>query len=159
MGFEDSARERLRQLSDIPEFDTQLSLVSIVGDRGVGKSTVASLLSGNSSMFVVGSGSIGTTTTGADMSTVIPALDWADTLSNKIGITINAPAQNLPMFLIDSEGMGVRGAKFDFITTSPPAIIAKMVIWIGTENLQTAKILLDIDTYLTGLDNIVMYGT
>jgi len=90
------------------------------------------------------------------MSTVIPALDWADTLSNKIGITINAPAQNLPMFLIDSEGMGVRGAKFDFITTSPPAIIAKMVIWIGTENLQTAKILLDIDEYLTGLDNIVM---
>ena len=41
-------------MSDVPEFDTQLSLVSIVGDRGVGKSTVASLLSGNSSMFVVG---------------------------------------------------------------------------------------------------------
>ena len=51
--FEDSARERLRQLSDEPDFNTQLSLVSIVGNRGVGKSTVASLLSGNSSMFVV----------------------------------------------------------------------------------------------------------
>lgn len=107
-------------------------------------------------MFVVGSGSIGTTTTGADISTVLPAHDWSDTISEKIGISVNSPSQNLPMFLIDSEGMGVRGAKFDFITTSPPAIIAKMVIWIGTENLQTAKILLDIDSYLKGLDNIVM---
>ena len=107
----------------------------------------------------VGSGSIGTTTTGADISSVMPAKDWAETLSSKIGITINPPSKNLPMFLIDSEGMGVRGATFDFITTSPPAIIAKMVIWIGTENLQTAKILLDIDTYLKGLDNIVMDET
>ena len=30
------------------------------------------------------------------------------------------------MFLIDSEGMGVRGDAFDFITTSPPAVIAKV---------------------------------
>ena len=32
----------------------------------------------------------------------------------------------LPLFLIDSEGMGVRGDAFDFITTSPPAVIAKV---------------------------------
>ena len=32
----------------------------------------------------------------------------------------------LPLFLIDSEGMGVRGEAFDFITTSPPAVIAKV---------------------------------
>ena len=145
-----------RNLLTTPEFNTQLSLVSIVGSRGVGKSTVASLLSGNSSMFVVGSGSIGTTTTGADISTVIPSSDWAATIKDKIGITVNAPAENLPLFLIDSEGMGVRGATFDFITTSPPAVIAKVIIWIGVENLQTAKILEEIQKYLHGLDNIVM---
>ena len=30
------------------------------------------------------------------------------------------------------------------------------MIWIGTENVQTVKILDDIQNYLTGLDNIVM---
>ena len=38
------------------------------------------------------------------------------------------------MFLIDSEGMGVRGDAFDFITTSPPAVIAKVFIQIWTKN-------------------------
>ena len=60
----EEARERLRSLEDSVELNTQLSIVSIVGGRGVGKSTVASLLSGNCSMFTVGSGSVGTTTTG-----------------------------------------------------------------------------------------------
>ena len=60
----DEARERLRSLEESEEMSTQLSIVSIVGGRGVGKSTVASLLSGNSSMFTVGSGSVGTTTIG-----------------------------------------------------------------------------------------------
>ena len=36
------------------------------------------------------------------------------------------PQEILPLFLIDSEGMGVRGDAFDFITTSPPAVIAKV---------------------------------
>ena len=52
--------------------------------------------------------------------------------------------------------MGVRGGTFDFITTSPPAVIAKAIVWIGVENLQTAKILDEIDKYLQGLNNIVM---
>ena len=60
----EEARERLRSLEEVVELNTQLTIVSIVGGRGVGKSTVASLLSGNSSMFTVGSGSVGTTTTG-----------------------------------------------------------------------------------------------
>ena len=61
----EEARERLRSLEESVELNTQLSIVSIVGGRGVGKSTVASLLSGNSSMFTGGSGSVGTTTTGS----------------------------------------------------------------------------------------------
>ena len=51
--FVDASRERFRELQTIPDYNTQLSFVSIVGGRGVGKSTVASLLSGNASMFTV----------------------------------------------------------------------------------------------------------
>ena len=51
--FVDAARERFRDLQTVDEYNTQLSFVSIVGGRGVGKSTVASLLSGNASMFTV----------------------------------------------------------------------------------------------------------
>ena len=51
--FVEKARERFRELQNVPDFNTQLSFVSIVGGRGVGKSTVASLLSGNASMFTV----------------------------------------------------------------------------------------------------------
>ena len=74
----------------------------------------------------VGSGSTGTTTTGADVSTVFPSLDWSKILSSKLGKSISEPSSNFPLFLIDSEGMGVRGDAFDFMTTSPPAIIAKV---------------------------------
>jgi hypothetical protein len=42
-------------------------------------------------------------------------------------LTIPDPDKTYPLFLIDSEGMGVRGDAFDFMTTSPPAIIAKVI--------------------------------
>lgn len=154
--FVEAARDRLRGLQTIPEFNTQLSFVSIVGGRGVGKSTVASLLSGNASMFSAGSASIGTTTTGADLSPIIPSQTWAQIMTQKLGLQVSDPKENYPMFLVDSEGMGIRGEAFDFITTSPPAVIAKTVIWIGTENVQTVKILNDVQKYLNGLDNIVL---
>ena len=121
----EGARERFQLTQNIPEFNKQLTLVSIVGGRGVGKSTVASLLSGNHSMFETGSGSVGTTTTGADMSTIIPTTDYANILGGHLGIALNTN-ETLPLFLIDSEGMGVRGDTFNFITTSPPAVIAKV---------------------------------
>jgi hypothetical protein len=111
----------------VADFNTQLSFVSIVGGRGVGKSTVASLLSGNASLFDVGSASIGTTTTGADLSPIIPAQQWANIISEKLGLHVAEPKENYPMFLVDSEGMGIRGEAFDFITTSPPAVIAKVL--------------------------------
>ena len=90
------------------------------------------------------------------MSTVIPTQDWVDVLSPNLGFTFPPQDTTLPLFLIDSEGMGVRGGTFDFITTSPPAVIAKAIVWIGVENLQTAKILEEINKYLQGLNNIVM---
>ena len=52
----------------------------------------------------VGSETVGTTTTGADISTIMPAFDWASTLSEKIDKDVKPPCTNLPMFLIDSEG-------------------------------------------------------
>ena len=122
----DSARERLRDVQTHEEFNTQLSFVSIVGGRGVGKSTVASLLSGNASLFSSGSASIGTTTTGADLSPLIPSMEWAELIGQKVGQDVALPQENFPMFLVDSEGMGIRGDAFDFITTSPPAVIAKV---------------------------------
>ena len=78
-------------------------------------------------MFTTGSGSVGTTTTGADISTIIPSTDYANILSDNLGIALTTVTdETLPLFLIDSEGMGVRGDAFDFITTSPPAVIAKV---------------------------------
>ena len=91
-------------------------------------------------MFQVGSGSVGTTTIGADISTIIPSADYAQVIQSKLGVDVTQPNSSLPMFLIDSEGMGVRGDDFDFITTSPPAIIAKVIMWVGSENLETVKV-------------------
>ena len=67
-----------------------------------------------------------TTTIGADLSPVIPAQDWAGVLSEKILRPIESPEYNHPLFFIDSEGMGVRGNEFDFMVTSPPAILSKV---------------------------------
>ena len=85
----DDARERFQLTQTIPDFNKQITIVSIVGGRGVGKSTVSSLLSGNHSMFTTGSGSVGTTTTGADISTIIPTTDYADILGGQLGIEIS----------------------------------------------------------------------
>jgi hypothetical protein len=62
----------------------------------------------------------------------------------------------LPLFLVDSEGMGVRGDTFDFITTSPPAIIAKMILYLSEGSLTTNDLLLAINDYMNGLDNIII---
>ena len=73
------------------------------------------------------SASIGTTTTGADLSPIIPSQQWANIIQEKLGLHVAEPKENYPMFLVDSEGMGIRGEAFDFITTSPPAVIAKVL--------------------------------
>merc|ERR1712020_472249 len=76
-------------------------------------------------------GATGTTTTGADLSPVIPSQEWSKIITEHLGLSVADPQNNFPLFLVDSEGMGIRGDAFDFITTSPPAIIAKSIIWIG----------------------------
>ena len=94
----------------------------------------------------VGSGSIGTTTTGADVSSAFPSKDWSKILSSELGKAITEPTANFPLFLIDSEGMGVRGDAFDFMTTSPPAIIAKVNEIVVNEYL-SIRSLSSISTY------------
>ncbi len=60
------------------------------------------------------------------MSTVIPSQEWAAIMQERLNLQVTQPSFDLPMFLVDSEGMGLRGDSFDFMTTSPPAIIAKV---------------------------------
>ena len=96
----DGARDRFQLAQSIPEFNKQLSLVSIVGARGVGKSTVTSLLSGNHSMFTTGSGSVGTTTTGADMSTIIPTTEYSEIMETQLGVVINEVSSLIQKFFL-----------------------------------------------------------
>ena len=51
--FDDSAAKIFDDIKDTLQGDQALSVLTVVGDRNVGKSTIASLLSGNSSMFYV----------------------------------------------------------------------------------------------------------
>ena len=94
----DDAKDRFRMAINIPDFNKQFSIVSIVGGLGVGKSTVASLLSGNNSMFVTDSTT--TTTTGADISTIIPTTEYADVLSEQLGMVVNKVSDKLQQLLI-----------------------------------------------------------
>ena len=152
--FQTEARSLIRQTQTVPAFDTWLTLVSCVGKTGVGKSTVASLLSGNDTMFVAKSSSHGTTTLGADISTIIPAQDYKSALESVLETSINTPIGNKPLFLIDSEGMKFRGDEVDFVTTGPVAIIANIIVWITEGRMRPPDILEELRHYLKGLDRI-----
>ena len=52
--------------------------------------------------------------------------------------------------------MSFRGDEFDFITSGPAAIVAKVIIWITTDRLRPTDILTDVREYLNGLDRISM---
>ena len=152
--FQTEARSLIRQTQTVPNFNTWLTLVSCVGKTGVGKSTVASLLSGNDTMFVAKSSSHGTTTLGADISTIIPAQDYKSALESVLDMSINTPNGNKPLFLIDSEGMKFRGDEVDFVTTGPVAIIANIIVWITEGRMRPPDILEELRHYLKGLDRI-----
>lgn len=77
--MKNEGRERLESTKNSTDFNKQLTFVSIVGKQGVGKSKIASLLSGNSSMF----DSTGPSS-GVDMSTIIPSTNYSDILGDKL---------------------------------------------------------------------------
>ena len=70
-------------------------------------------------MFKTGSESVRSTTTGADMSTIIPTTDYADVLGGHLGIHLDTSTdETLPLFLVDSGELGV--------LTNPLALISKV---------------------------------
>ena len=108
-------------------------------------------------MFESGSSAGGTTTQGADISTAIPMEEWAAILKTQLNRTTNfATTGNWPLFFIDSEGMGVRGGTYDYLTTAPPAIISKVIIYVQYKYATPSEILGNIDDYLSGLEKITM---
>jgi len=155
--FMDDGRQLMRKTQEDEASNTWLTMVSIVGNTGVGKSTVASLLSGNETMFKAKASSSGTTTIGADISPIIPGYEYRERMEEVLGQgALFQPAQSRPLFLLDSEGMSFRGDEVDFVTTGPVAIIANIIIWITTGRMRAPEILEEVDDYLKGLDRITM---
>ena len=153
--FEEDGRQLMRKTQTGENSNTWLTMASIVGKTGVGKSTCASMLSGNDSMFSVGSKPSGTTTIGADISTIIPSDQYKATMEGILQQDeMYAPDSIRPIFLIDSEGMSFRGDEVDFVTTGPVAIIADIIIWVTTDRMRPPDVLGDILEYLNGLDRI-----
>ena len=155
--FTEDGRQLMRKTQAQEETNTWLTMVSIVGNTGVGKSTVASLLSGNDTMFKAAASSTGTTTIGADISPIISTDDYSLRLEEVLGIgPLHNPNQSRPLFLIDSEGMSFRGDEVDFVTTGPVAIVANIIVWITTGRMRPPEILGKIADYMDGLDRITM---
>ena len=119
----DEGRERLELTQASQDYNKQLTFVSIVGEKGVGKSKIASLLSGNSSMFESSDQSHG-----VDMSPIIPSTNYSDVLGDKLQTVLEKTGEVLPIFLIDSEGTGAARSveDYDFMTTTSIAIVAKV---------------------------------
>ena len=140
--FEEDARKLMRKTQEDESSNTWLTMISIVGKTGVGKSTVASLLSGNSTMFKAQASASGTTTMGADISPIIPADQYRQRMEEVLGKgPLFQPDLSRPLFLIDSEGMSFRGDEVDFVTTGPVAIIANIIVWITTDRMRPPDIL------------------
>ena len=155
--FTEEGRQQMRKTQEQEDTDTWLTMVSIVGNTGVGKSTVASLLSGNDTMFKAKGSSGGTTTIGADISPIIPSGEYGARLEEVLGLgPLHQPNQSRPLFLIDSEGMSFRGDEVDFVTTGPVAIVANIIVWITTGRMRPPEILDKIADYMDGLDRITM---
>ena len=110
-------KKRLRQLRS---FEESPMVISVLGLRGSGKSTIASLLSGKEEMFESGRRSTRTTTIGIDMSPIIPFSEYLPTLKDQYKDEINfSNHRNIPLIITDSEGMGVRGEDIDLVASVP----------------------------------------
>ena len=97
--------------------------------------------------------------TGVRMSPVIPSRDWINIWQNYQSNLHKSRPENLsnyPFFIVDSEGMGIRGNEFDFMINSSPGMMSKNIIWMGIlgNDLPILKILEDIQIFLDFLQNI-----
>ena len=158
--FTQEGRKQMRKTEDQEDTDTWLTMVSIVGDTGVGKSTVASLLSGNDTMFETQGSSVGSTTLGADISPLIPSAEYRLRMEEVLSMgPLHNTNNSRPLFLIDSEGMNFRGEEVDFVTTGPAAVVANIIVWITKDRINRPVTLTQIESYMNVLDRITMGNT
>ena len=158
--FTEEGRQHMRKTQEQEETNTWLTMVSIVGKTGVGKSTVASLLSGNDTMFESKKSSVSSSTTGVDISPIIPSHQYQIGMEQVLNQGyLYMPNKSRPLFLIDSEGMGYREADVDFINTGPAAVVANIIVLIVDGRMNPLGILNEIRTYMTHLDRITMGNT
>ena len=54
--------------------------------------------------------------------------------------------------------MGVRPDTFDFMTTTPPSIVSKQIVWVNDGNIITNKLLQDIGMFLDNLQAVESEG-
>ena len=93
------------------------------------------------------------------MSPVMPSRDWINIWQNyQSNLHKSRPEylSNYPLFIVDSEGMGIRGNEFDFMINSSPGMMSKNIIWMGILDnyLSILDVLLDIQKFLDFLQNI-----
>ena len=101
--FTEEGRQQLRKTQEQEDTNTWLTMVSIVGKTGVGKSTVASLLSGNDTMFESKASSTGSTTAGVDISPIIPSHQYQIRMEQVLNPGfLYMPNKSRPLFLIHS---------------------------------------------------------
>ena len=97
--------------------------------------------------------------TGVRMSPVMPSRDWINIWQNYQSNSYKSRPEylsNYPLFIVDCDGMGIRGNEFDFMINSSPGMMSKNIIWMGILDnyLSILDVLLDIQKFLDFLQNI-----
>ncbi|XP_065572463.1 uncharacterized protein LOC136034896 [Artemia franciscana] len=143
--LQESGKIRLEELGT---FSRPQVLVALLGLRGSGKSTIASLLSGNEKMFLQGRRSTKTTTLGIDISPIISTNEYVPAIYNALKNGFDNSGSPFPLVFTDSEGMGVRGDSIDFVSTIPPLLFSNVIIWVTTDSLRADEELTKLNRYL-----------
>ncbi|KAK2713607.1 hypothetical protein QYM36_009468, partial [Artemia franciscana] len=143
--LQESGKIRFEELGN---FSRPQVLVVLLGCRGSGKSTIASLLSGNEKMFLQGRSSTKTTTIGIDISPIIPANEYVPAINNALKNSFNNSGSTFPLVFTDSEGIGVKGDSIDFVSTIPPLLFSNVIIWVTTDSLRADEELTKLNRYL-----------
>ncbi|XP_065575293.1 uncharacterized protein LOC136036879 isoform X2 [Artemia franciscana] len=141
-------KDGINRLDELSKFSKPPVLVAILGLRGSGKSTIASLISGNDKMFLQGSRSTKTTTMGIDISPAIPTNEYILALTDALNSSFFESGPVVPIVFTDSEGMGVRGDTIDFVATVPPLLFSNVIMWVTSESIRADEELKKLDRYL-----------
>ena len=120
------------------------------GKAGVGKSTVASLISSVPGLFGVGTSNSGSTTRGTWLSSAVPQNDYCSFAKNEFKpveeLQTLPPLPNLELFdnitdylaFFDTEGLDFQtelGENYDIVSVLPHTLIAENVILVVSDRL------------------------